>query len=339
MRILKYFKLFIIILFLFLNGISNTTSAKKIPNLKFNQNGKFKIVQFTDIHFIEYHQRKRDSVINIMKTILAAEKPDLVVLTGDIALSDNMKAGWEIITRPMANAKIPWAAVFGNHDPEHGHTNKEIMDFLQTLPYNCSKPGPIKVSGVGNYVLEIKGSTGKQVKALLYCLDSHTKTGAKRGSELGEYDWIKFDQIEWYRKTSKKYTKRNNGKPLPALTFFHIPLPEYKIVSNKKTTVGVKFEKVASPVINSGMFNAFFEEKDVMGVFVGHDHVNNYIGTLNDICLAYGCKTGLESYGNLEKGARIIELYEGERKFDSWIHTLNNTKQYFVTYPETFKEK
>jgi hypothetical protein len=274
-----------------------------------------------------------------MNTILATEKPDLVVLTGDIAISSNVEAAWEIITRPMADAKIPWAAVLGNHDREHGHTNEEIMTFLQTLPYNYSQPGPRKVSGTGNYVLEIKGAAQKQVKALLYCLDSHTRTGASRDSELGKYEWIKFDQINWYRETSMKYTKQNNGQPLPALAFFHIPLPEYNVVSNKETTVGVKFEDVASPVINSGMFNAFFEQKDVMGVFVGHDHVNNYIGTLNDICLAYGCKTGLDSYGDLEKGARIIELYEGERKFDSWIHTLNNAKQYFVNYPETFKEK
>jgi len=76
-----------------------------------------------------------------MTTILATEKPDLVVLTGDIVTSDNVEAAWEIITRPMVSAEIPWAVVFGNHDREHAYSNRKIMGFLETLPYNCSQPG------------------------------------------------------------------------------------------------------------------------------------------------------------------------------------------------------
>lgn len=76
-----------------------------------------------------------------------------------------------------------------------------------------------------------------------------------------------------------------------------------------------------------------------MGTFVGHDHVNDYIGCLNNICLAYGCKTGLDSYGELPKGGRVIVLYEGERKFDSWIHNTDESQKYFVSYPESFKKK
>ncbi|MDP3445880.1 MAG: metallophosphatase, partial [Ignavibacteria bacterium] len=137
---------------------------------------------------------------------------------------------------------------------------------------------------------------------------------------------------------SIKYTKKNNGKPFPALAFFHIPLPEYITVQQKENTIGDKEEKVSSPKINSGMYNAFLESKDVMGMFVGHDHNNNYIGTLNNIAMAYGCKTGKDSYGKLDKGGRVIVLYEGERKFDTWIHNTNEAIKYFVTYPDTFQK-
>lgn len=338
-RLKNQLKIFVLIPMIFLVGLIRLCQAQEAPNLRFNLECKFKIVQFTNIHMKEYHVGKRDSVIELMTTILHIEKPDLVMLTGDIATSENVEKAWLTVVQPMIDAKIPWAAVFGNHDWEHAYSNKQMMEYLVTLPYNCLQFGPKKINGVGNYVLEIKASRKKQTEALIYCFDSNAYTGDRKNPELGDYDWIKFDQIEWYRKTSAKYTQKNGSKPLPALAFFHIPLPEYKVVQQMKSTIGNKEENIASPLINSGMYNAMLEMNDVMGTFVGHDHNNNFIGCLNNICLAYGCKTGFDSYGHFEKGARVIEIYEGERKFDSWIHTLKNNKEYFVCYPETFIEK
>jgi predicted MPP superfamily phosphohydrolase len=338
---LQHIKVFVIIKIAFILSLSfviSTINGQKIPALRFNKDGKFKIVQFTDVHLKEYNESKRDSAIMVMKTILESEKPDLVVLTGDIVTSDNVKAAWLTVIKPMIDAGIPWAVVFGNHDREHKFTNRQIMEYLVTLPYNRSQFGPSNIYGVGNYVLKIRGSKINKTKALLYCFDSNAYTGKKDNDELGYYDWINFSQIKWYREISRQFTKENNGKPFPALAFFHIPVPEYSVIKNFPTTVGDKDEDVSSPKINSGMYDALLESKDVMGVFVGHDHNNNYIGCFNNICLAYGCKTGFDAYGKLDKGARIIVLYEGERKFDSWIHTLNQTQKYFISYPESFRK-
>ncbi len=338
-RLIKQAKFNFVITLVFLLGTIQLSQAQKSPILRFNAEGKFKIVQFTDIHMKEYHEGKRDSVIQLMTIILKAEKPDFVMLTGDIATSENVKKAWLTVVQPMIDPRIPWAAVFGNHDWEHAYSNKQMMEYLVTLPYNCSQFGPKKLGSSGNYVLEIKASGKRKTEALIYCFDSNAYTEDRENPELGDYGWIKFDQIEWYRKTSAKYTQKNDSKPLPALAFFHIPLPEYKIVQQMKSTIGDKEENIASPLINSGMYNAMLEMKDIMGTFVGHDHNNNFIGCLNNISLAYGCKTGLESYGHLPKGARIIQLYEGKRKFDTWIHTLKSDREYFVRYPESFNEK
>lgn len=311
--------------------------AQKLPALKFHD-GKFKIVQFTDIHMKVENQPRCDSVLNTMKIVLESEKPDMVVLTGDIATSEKVKETWSTVTKPMRDAGIPWAVVFGNHDHEHAMTNKQIMSYLKTLPLNLSQNGPAAIHGSGNYVLEIKGSKSKNTKALLYCFDSNAYTPEEDNEELGHYDWIRFDQIQWYRTTSKKYTDNNKKTPYPALAFFHIPLPEYDLVKKFESTIGDKDEKVASPKMNSGMYNAFYESGDVMATFCGHDHNNNYIGTLNNIALAYGCKTGKNAYGRLDKGGRVIVLYEGERKFDTWIHTTNDSVKYFAVYPDSFEK-
>ncbi len=315
--------------------------------LKFNSNGKLKIIQFTDIHF-KSNSYRSDSSLQMMKAALETERPDLVVLTGDVVCSENTRKAWLTLVKPFIDAKVPWAVTLGNHDIEYELSGDEIIEVITGMPYCVTENGPEEISGSGNYFLEVRGSNSPNTKAILYFLDSHSGLEEEKG--LGNYDWIKSDQIQWYREQSKQLTQKNNGNPYPALAFFHIPLPEYNEVWGKETTVGKKEEEVCSPDINSGMYNAFLESGDVMGMFVGHDHVNNYIGCLHNICLAYGQATGREAYGDIGKGYRVIELDEGQRKFDTWVQvkynadrdkdlwepTNSNEKQHFVTFPDSF---
>ncbi len=339
------------IVFILLTFSTWSFSAEKnsSPVLKFNPDGKFKIAQFTDIHY-KYDSYRSDSALILMKTVIAKEKPDLVILTGDVVCSKNTVKAWQTLTKVLIDAKVPWAVTIGNHDAQFDLTKPQIMKTIVGMPYNLTKNGPKYVSGNGNYVLKIKASSSDKTAALLYCLDS--QMGLHPKTDLGSYEWFDFSQIDWYREKSSKLTKQNNGKPLPALAFFHIPLPEYKEVVGKKTTIGSQIENVCSPDLNSGMYTAMLESKDVMGIFVGHDHNNNFIGCLHNICLAYGNATGRQCYGTIGKGARIIELYERQRKFDTWILKMyegdrdkdtwapstDRTPQYMVTYPDSFKE-
>jgi predicted phosphodiesterase len=317
--------------------------------LKFRPDGKFKIVQFTDVHY-QYDSYRSDSALVLMKSVIASEKPDLIVLTGDVVCSKNTTKAWMSLSNVFIHAKIPWAVVLGNHDAQYELTKVQIMKTIVGLPYNLTKNGPKNVSGNGNYVLKVQASNSEKTAAIFYCLDSHM--GFHPKTNLGSYEWFDFSQIGWYREQSSKFTKQNDGKPLPALAFFHIPLPEYKEVVGKSTTVGSQIETICSPDLNSGMYTAMLEGNDVMGMFAGHDHSNNYIGCLRGICLAYGNVTGRQCYGDIGRGARVIELYEGQRKFDTWVLKLyecNRDKdiwvpatdrqpKYFVTYPDSFKE-
>jgi Icc-related predicted phosphoesterase len=331
-------KSYIKLIVLSLSLIVSVLEAQNLPKFKFHSDGKFKIVQFTDIHLKIEKQARCDSVLTIMTDVLKREKPDLVVLTGDICTSEKVKETWTAVSTPMVKAGIPWAVVFGNHDHEHQFTNRQLMDYIVTLPLSISQNGPENIHGSGNYPIEIYGSKENKLQAVLYCMDSNDYTWDKKNKELGEYDWIRFDQIKWYRELSKSYTTNNNNNPLSAMAFFHIPLPEFELVQKFKNTIGDREENVSSPAINSGMYNAFLESKDVMAVFCGHDHNNNFIGTLNNIALVYGCKTGKDAYGKLDKGGRVIVLHEGERKFDTWITTTKDDQKYFVTYPDNFNK-
>jgi hypothetical protein len=342
----KHFLTILLLVFSF-GAFPSVKSTK--PVLKFNQDGKFKIVQFTDIHF-QYDSYRSDSALILMEEVISREKPDLVVLTGDIVCSKNTVKAWLKLSQVLSDAKVPWAVTLGNHDAEQKYetSKQEIFRAITGLPYSLTARGPKKISGEGNYILEIESSSSDIPETLLYFFDS--QMGFHPKGEFGRYEWIDFSQIEWYRQQSTKYTRRNGGTPCPALSFFHIPLPEYKEVLGQKTTVGIQKETVCSPDLNSGLYTAMLESGDVMGIFVGHDHNNNYIGCLRNICLAYGNVSGRQCYGDIGRGARVIELYEGLRKFDTWIlkthecdrdkdiwiATNDHERKFFISYPDSF---
>jgi hypothetical protein len=343
----KLFVIFSLIVFSFF-----VVNGQEKPLLKFNSRSKFKIVQFTDIH-LQYDSYRSDSVLVMMKTVIEREKPDLVMLTGDVVGSDNRKKAWLKVAQVMIDAKTPWAAMLGNHDAEYELNKQQTMDAIVGLPYNLTVTGPEETAGAGNYVLPIQSSSSEKTAALCYVLDvSHTNCPPENHS--GVYEWIDDSQVEWYKNQSAAFAKQNGGKPLPALAFFHIPFPEYNEVVGKRTTVGFFSEGGHSLSDSpSNLYAAMLDCKDVMGTFVGHQHNNNYIGCLNDICLAFGQTTGRQVYGERGAGARVIELYEGQRKFDSWILKLyensreldiwtpaqNQERMFFVSYPESFTEK
>lgn len=310
-----------ILLILLTSLLTSNTSAGK-PVLQF-RNQKFKIVQFTDLHLIGGTEfaSKKDSTYRLMRQLIKEENPDFVVLTGDIVVSGGTTQLWREVVEPMTEAKVPFAIRFGNHDTESNMSKSEILRFLQGNKYNMTYNADQSLSGVGNCSLAIFSTNGNSIPWALYLFDSHSYP---KDTTLGVYDWIKNDQIQWYRKQSAAYA-RKEGKPVSALAFFHIPFPEFEQVRKQKSVLGSTAEPVCSPVINSGLFASFVEKGDVLGVFVGHDHNNDFVGKLSGICLGYGRKTGYASAYNeiLERGARIIVLQENEQKFDTYIRTLS----------------
>lgn len=279
--------------------------------------GTFKMLQLTDIHWQdggEADQRTR----KLIAELLDAEQPDLAVLTGDIIYSslcpDPRKALLEAV-EPLEERGIRWAAVFGNHDTEAGISREALMDTIMSCPHAIAEPGPADVAGVGNYAVAITGATGR-AEAALYFLDS----GSYASHRAGGYAALDRSQIAWYEQQSLAL-EQEHGRLIPALAFFHIPLPEYEEVWRTQQCYGNKLEQVCAPLLNTGMFAAMVARGDVMGMFVGHDHLNDYWGELHGIKLHYGRGTSRNTYGfdDAPRGARAIELRAGEPGFRTWL--------------------
>ena len=301
--------------------------APEQHRLSFGEDGKFKIVQFTDTHWI-HGASNVPKTVEIIKTVLAAEKPDLVVVTGDICIRLTNREPWTEFAKIFEEAKIPFTVTMGNHDAEPGTeiTRSEIFDILLRSPYFVGEKGPKDIHGVGNFVLPVYGKNNRPA-ALLYCFDSHSLTVHPK---IGCHDEpVYFDQIAWYNEQSARYTAENDGKPLPALAFMHRPFPEIRDIIGKETTIGHHGERCSTPVYNSGLFASFLDKQDVMGVLFGHDHANDYIGVLHHIVLGYGRITCSDMEDDLESGARVIELYENQFVFDTWVRTLSGVELFY----------
>jgi hypothetical protein len=295
--------------------------------LRFRPDGRFTVVQLTDLHWRDGEPGDLRTV-GLVGAVLDAEAPDLVVLTGDVVSGDECRDpadGLRRIVAPIEERGLPWAFAFGNHDDEGPLTRLEMLAVLREHAGCLAERGPEELPGAGHCVLRVGSSRDGALAAALYVLDS----GGANERGVGDYAWFTGAQVAWYRETARSLAADHADSaaggapaaPLPALAFFHIPLPEYDEVWATRPCRGFRHEPVCAPAVNSGLFAAFLEAGDVMGAFVGHDHVNDYDGELWGVRLCYGRAGGWGGYGRegFARGARVLRLREGERAFETWI--------------------
>ncbi|MDR3233017.1 MAG: metallophosphoesterase family protein [Planctomycetaceae bacterium] len=319
----------LLLCFLTVFCLTGTLYAQEKPVLKFSPAGTLRIVQIADPHYDPKRENKEATDrLNLLNQVFDTEKPDFAIYTGDVVNGDTL-ADWDAVIAPCIERKIPWALVFGNHDDEHGHTNEQILEYLQKKPYCLAERGPKDIGGVGNYVLEVRKDCESQIGFVLYCFDNAYKVPHKPLASSGPVGWFSAEQVQWYRTASRQYTEANGGKPLPALAFFHIPLDEYAQIPkypHQTQMTGTMYEDppgIFSGIMNSGLFQAMFECGDVQGTFCGHDHANDFIGLLHGIALAYG-RSACQRY---PIGVRVIEISsENPQTFKTWIRLMDGKK-------------
>ncbi len=309
---------------------------EQIHNFKFNPNGKFKILQLTDTHYLSGDPVSERAAKNVVE-MLDTELPDLVIHTGDVIYGEPAEASLREILGLIAERGIPFAVTLGNHDEEYDKTRQEVFDIIRSIPYNINTP--VKdLHGVSNEIITLSSSTDETIKWVFYLFDTGRHCELP---DLGGYDYVHFDQISWYRNHSQAFTKVNGGAPIPSLAFMHIPIPEYNdaIRNNTHCVMRGNFgEKPYTPDVNSGLFVSMKEMGDVQAVICGHDHDNDYIMRWGGICLMFGRFSGCDTvYNSLRpNGARIIELSEDEEGFTSWIRVYSRGTTQYLAYPEDF---
>lgn len=325
------------LLLMLMMGLGFSAPKAQETSLTFDEKGEFKIVQFTDVHF-KYGNQASDIALERIDEVLSAESPDLVVLTGDVIFSPPADKGLRTVLERVSAHNVPFVMTFGNHDDEQGMSRSQLYDIARSVKGNIQPDRGDRQSP--DYMLTVKSSDGKgKDAAALYFFDSRSYSPRK---DVEGYAWMTFEQVADYRGCSAKLTEANGGTPLPSLAFFHIPLPEYNQAAADEGAIliGTRMEKACAPALNTGMFTAMKEAGDVMGMFVGHDHDNDYTVMWHGILLGYGRYTGGNTvYNHLPNGARVIVLKEGQRTFDTWIDLKGGERKDYTVYPDSYLKK
>lgn len=303
---------------------------------------ELKVMQLTDVHIGGgFMSSKKDSLaMTAVAAMITAEKPDLVIVTGDVSYPVPFQAGTfnnlssaRIFAALMESLGVYWTLGYGNHDTEaysyYGRDDLSALYGSDDYKYCIFETGPEEVDGYGNQVINVKNSDGIITQSL-YILDSHSYVDGDVLGIMWKYDNIHENQVQWYKDTVKALNEENNetykklGKKtksdIKSAAFFHIPLTEQKDAwyeyaengfedtENAKLHYGVAGESgkvVYSGIGEDGMFEAMLETGSTKAVFCGHDHYNNFSIEYKGIRLTYGMSVDYLAYpGIYKKGSQ-----------------------------------
>ncbi len=267
-------------------------------------NSEFRILQLTDIHIGGgYLSRHEDmTALNIIRRVVKTANPDLIVITGDLNCPDmsqsmtrNNLHSMSIITDMIESSKIPYAVAFGNHDatPKSTHTKKELADYLlgqRHCVMNLNEDTQ-NITGTSNYIVKLRNSDGS-INSVIFVMDSneYVKNGRKK-----QYDTIRDDQVEWYKKQTLRINKEEN-RNVPSYIYFHMPVQEYEEawnhsvdgIGDTKFFFGDRDEEISKTAKPSKLFETAKELGCTKGLFCGHDHLNDFSIEYKGIRLTYG---------------------------------------------------
>ncbi|CAI9766433.1 unnamed protein product [Fraxinus pennsylvanica] len=326
----------------------NSDGTFKILQVADMHFGNGMVTRCRDVLDSEFEYCSDLNTTRFLEKMIELEKPDFVAFTGDNIFGTSATDAAESLFRafsPVIKSGLPWAAVLGNHDQESTMNREELMSFISLMDYSLSQTFPTaedlydpakqnrvpKIDGFGNYNLRVWGAPGSHLANStvlnLYFLDSGDRAVV---DGLRTYGWIKESQLSWLRGISKEIQEQKQdikesadtskfSAVSPALTFFHIPIPEIK-QGPVKDIVGTYQEYVACSFVNSGVLKTLVSMGDVKAVFIGHDHKNDFCGNLDGIWFCYGGGFGYHGYGvaGWPRRARIIlaELGKGEKSWN-----------------------
>ena len=298
-----------------------------------------RVVQLTDIDLGGgWMSRKKDAMaLNAVASMLSAERPDLVIVTGNIVYSSplktgtfNNRSGAGLFAGLMEQLGIYWTFCCGDRDT--GSLTyfgwDSVTDFYSSgeYPHCLFQRGPEEAGGYGSQVFRLVNRDGVITRALVL-MDS--------GNDESRVQWYKDTAEAMRAENVSRVTVLGNAKTLayideirrvPVSLFLHAPLAEYgeaweeykgngyKDTENAKLIYGTAGEEISRG--DSGLFGALLSSGAADTVFCGKDTLNWFSMEYKGIGLTYGMSVdylsgkGMDRLGS-QRGCTVITFGSG----------------------------
>lgn len=290
-----------------------------------DDNQQFKILFLTDLHIsasiTTFWQDKM--LVDAVKKIVTANKPDLILLGGDFIYASidrlvvNSKNSVKAIASMFEKFEIPWAPIFGNHENDRyaTWTKQQIANYFESLQFCLFQSGPANIMGIGNYVIKLLSQSGTLVQGL-FMMDTHAYLAP------AIYDFVRANQVEWYEQQVEKLATRYGHLPTTQV-FLHIPLLDFAIAwdlySKGSNQVQYHFgdkhkiEPFSPSPIRGKLFDKIVQLGSTKAVYAGHDHYHNFSLTYKGIRLTYNMSMDHNAYYGIaaktkQRGGTIINV-------------------------------
>lgn len=274
--------------------------------LKESKDGNFKILQLSDFHFTENFGNCKnplatinDSIcqstsktLNLIHQFLDLEKPDLVVITGDLVdgfKTFDYEASILKVLSPFISRKIPYAIALGEMDTNKFVPRFDLIEFIASLPFSIlSNLNKNTNSEISNYNITILNENNKIVD-MVYILDIYSD-----------------DNVEILNNFKSNY-ENSIEKPKLSIEFQHYPIKEYRPKTSfalvgpfeQQGRINVKTDPNTKKILN---------EMDVKVMSVGYDHDNECCIENNDgFWMCYGGTISQNAYS--KSGDRKIRAF------------------------------
>ncbi len=192
--------------------LSSALTCKAELNL--TDDSTFHISVFSDLHYGENESTfgipaDKNSAA-LMRLVLSQEKPNFVVLNGDLITGENTFAfnstGYvDEIVAPLVEGGYGWASTYGNHDSKYNLSREALYKEEKKYANSYTQHGPAGTDGVTNYVLPVFPSnltaSSQKPVALLWFFDS--RGGSEYQSLPANVDnidnYVSNGTVSWYR--------------------------------------------------------------------------------------------------------------------------------------------
>ena len=266
---------------------------------------KLQVMQIADLQEIPAIS---PDTLKLMNAALDREKPDLVVFTGDqikgygitFRGGDRKKKVEDTLHRllePVVRRNIPFAPLFGNHDGRWAALTRSRCRFISVMS-NALAWTTRHYPAVAPMICPFIPTMGKKF-FLTFISSIHTV--ARRVAAMRRLIRSRLNGIAQRVTASRRKTTASRFPPLYSSTspcqsittcFYRCrtktpgAVRAYRTHKNESYILnpdmvdagGFMRESPAIPDINTGEFDAIAEKGDVMAMFVGHDHINSFVG-------------------------------------------------------------